>query len=253
MRTEDILIPNIRGLNLAASFDMPDEGKEIKAYAVYAHCFTCSKELKAISNINKSLTDAGIAVLRFDMTGIGSSEGNFIETNFTTQLEDFSSVVDYLVKSYQTPTLYIGHSLGGTVALFSAMRHLGVKAVVTIASPCEPANLAKKLANTRQRAIDNGIGETDIGGVTFQFKPDFFDNLEKYNLESEFINFNKPYLVLHSPVDTYTDFENAEILYGRAKHPKAIISLDDIDHLMLKKEDAFYVGKLIAVWSEKYL
>jgi alpha-beta hydrolase superfamily lysophospholipase len=252
MKTKELYIINQRGFKLAANLDMPDDGV-VKAYAVYAHCFTCSKELKAIANIDTSLADAGIATLRFDMTGIGESEGDFTETNFTSQLEDFSAVVEYLTQNYKAPSLYIGHSLGGTVALYSAMKHPEVKAVVTIASPCEPSNLARTLANTKQRAIDNGIGETEIGGVKFQFKPQFFEDIEGYNLEADFHKMNKPFLILHSPVDTYTDFENAEILFSRAKHPKGIISLDDIDHLMLKKEDAFYVGRLIAVWAEKYL
>ncbi len=252
MKTKELYITNQRGLKLAANLDMPDDGN-VKAYAVYAHCFTCSKELKAIANIDTALADFGIATLRFDMTGIGGSEGEFIDTNYTTQLDDFSAVVEYLKQNYEMPKLFIGHSLGGTVALFSAVKYHAVKAVAIIAAPAQPSNLSISLKNTKQRAIYDGVSEAEIGGVKFKFKPEFFEDLETYNLAAVLPKLNKPLLILHSPVDTYTDYKNAEIYYQNAKEPKKLISLDGIDHLMLKKEDALYVGKLIAEWAEEYL
>jgi putative redox protein len=252
MQTKELFITNKRGVKLAASLDMPDDGA-IKSYAVYAHCFTCSKELKAIANIDTSLAKSGIATLRFDMTGIGQSEGNFTDTNFTTQLEDFASVIEFLESNYQPPKLFIGHSLGGCVALFSAIAYKNVKAVVTIAAPAEPSGLSIKLKNTKQRCNIEGIAETEIGGVKYDFKPQFFEDIESYHLRRELPNLQKPYLILHSPIDTYTDLENAEILYNNASEPKEFIKLEGMDHLMLKKEDAFYVGDLIGRWAEKYL
>lgn len=252
MKTEDLFITNSRGLKLAASLDQPDNG-QIKAYAVFAHCFTCSKELKAIANINEALCEYGIATIRFDMTGIGSSEGDFSETNFTTQMDDFSSVVDFMTHNYEFPKLFIGHSLGGSVALFCAFKYPKVKAVVTIASPSEPAHLAEKLKNTRAKAQQQGTAETEIGGIKFTFKPQFFEDIQKYKLEHELPKLNKPYLILHSPADSYCGYAHADILYQRASQPKGIISLGKIDHLMLQKEDALYVGKLIGTWSQKYL
>lgn len=253
MKTIELSIINNRGLNLAGNMDMPDDDRNIRKYAIFAHCFTCSKELKAIANINAKLTEFGIAVLRFDMTGIGSSEGKFEDTNFTTQLDDFDSAYYYLKANYSAPEMFIGHSLGGSVALFSALKYSDVKAVVTIASPAEPSHLAHKLRRTKERALKEGIAETEIGGVKFNFKAQFFDDIAGYTLGNKLLKLKTPYMILHSPVDTYSDFENAEILFQRANHPKALISLDDIDHLMLEKEDAYYVGKLIGVWSEKYL
>jgi len=252
MKTKELFITNQRGLRLAANLDVPDDGN-VKAYAVYAHCFTCSKELKAIANIDTSLTEMGIATLRFDMTGIGGSEGEFIDTNYTTQLEDFSAVVEYLKQNYEMPKLFIGHSLGGTVALFSALKYPEVKAVVTIATPAEPSNLSISLKNTKKRCILEGVSEAEIGGVKYNFKPEFFEDLESYNLAEALRKLHKPYLILHSPIDTYTDFNNTEILFQNANGPKEMISLDGMDHLMLKKEDALKVGKIIGEWAEKYL
>jgi putative redox protein len=251
MKKLEISILNSRGLKLAGTLDSPDGS--VKAYAVYGHCFTCSKDLKAIANIDRSLSAIGIATLRFDMTGIGDSEGNFIDTNFTTQIDDFLSAAKYLEKNYKASKLFIGHSLGGCVALYSALKLHYVKAVATIAAPAEPSHLALKLKRTRERAIKNGVGETEIGGVKFKFKPQFFEDLEKYNLKKEIPKLNKPFLILHSPVDAYTEIDNAAILFQNARHPKSFISLDDIDHLMLKEKDALYVGKLIGTWAEKYL
>lgn len=252
MKTQEIYIKNQRGLNLAANLDTPDDDI-VKAYAVYAHCFTCSKELKAIANIDTSLAEMGIATLRFDMTGIGSSEGVFMDTNYTTQLEDFSAVVEYLKQNYEMPKLFMGHSLGGTVALFSAVKYPEVKAIATIGTPSEPANLSVSLKNTKARCILDGVSEAEIGGVKYNFKPQFFEDLESYSLKEALTKLKKPYLILHSPVDTYTDFKNAEILFQNANEPKKLVSLDGMDHLMLKKEDALKVGRIIGEWVEEYL
>jgi alpha-beta hydrolase superfamily lysophospholipase len=252
MKTDELIIINRHGLKLAANLDSPSEGKP-KAYAVFAHCFTCSKELKSIANINSSLAEFGIATLRFDMTGIGSSEGSFSDTNFTTQIEDLLDAAGYLNENYWAPSLLIGHSLGGAVSLCSLPQIESVKAVVTIASPAEPAYLANKLRNTKNRANLEGLAETEIGGVKFKFKPGFFTDIESYSLKPIQKKIETPYLIMHSPADTYSDLSNAEELFAHANQPKSFISLDDIDHLMLKKEDAVYVGKLIGTWSEKYI
>jgi putative redox protein len=252
MRSEKITIKNRNGLKLAANLDHPAGGK-IKGYAVFVHCFTCSKELKAVININKALCEYGIASLRFDMTGIGSSEGDFSDTNFSTQIDDLLDVVCYMNKNYLPPSLLIGHSLGGAVALCSLQQIESIKAVVTIASPAEPGYLAGKLRNTKNRANLEGLAETEIGGVKFKFKPGFFSDIESYRLKHIQKKIHTPYLVMHSPVDTYSDYSNAEELYANANQPKSLISLDDIDHLMLRKEDAKYAGKIIGIWSERYL
>ena len=187
------------------------------------------------------------------MTAIGESEGEFTETNFTTQIEDFLSAADYLEKNYRSPQLLIGHSLGGCVAIESALKLPSVNAVVTIATPAEPSNLSIKLKNTKARSLQDGTGETEIGGVKFKFKPQFWSDIESYSLKKDLPGLNRPLLILHSPLDTYTSIDNAGILFENAKQPKSIISLDDMDHLMLKKSDAHYVGDLIGTWFGKYM
>lgn len=252
MKTTEVKFKNSRGNILAGKLDMPFN-EHISTYAVFAHCFTCSMELKAIANINKALAKHGIAVLRFDMTGIGESEGNFPDTNFTTQINDVISASEYLSKNYSAPKLLIGHSLGGAAILFASKHISSAKALVSIASPEEPSNLAVKLKRTKERSIKMGVAETEIGGVKFNFKPQFFSDIEKYDAAELQKDIRLPYLVMHSTADTYSDVENGFKLFKRANQPKSFVSLDDIDHLMLRKEDANYVGEIIAVWSKKYL
>ncbi len=252
MITKEFRFLNKRGISLAGKLDTPDDGN-ISAYAIYAHCFTCSMEHKAIANINSALTKHGIAVFRFDMTGIGESDGSFPDSNFTTQIEDVLAAAKYLEENYESPKLLIGHSLGGSAVLFASPDIPSVKTIVTIASPEEPAYLSVKLKRTKARCIKSGISETEIGGVKFNFKPQFFADIESYNLSNLQKSIHLPYLIMHSTVDTYSDITNAEMLFKRANQPKSFISLDDIDHLMLKKEDAVYVGEIIAAWSGKYI
>jgi alpha-beta hydrolase superfamily lysophospholipase len=252
MQSEDVYFFNKKRFKLAGTIDKPKSG-EIKNFAIFSHCFTCSKELKAIANIDSALCKSGIAVLRFDYTGIGKSEGTFTDSNYSMYLDDLDSAFEFLSNEFKAPSLYIGHSLGGCIAIESACSNKAVKAVAVIGTPAEPSTLAKKLKNTRERAIREGTGTANIGGIDFDFKPEFFEDLEKHNLKSCIENLNKPLLILHSPVDTYASIENASKIFTAAKHPKSFISLDDIDHLMLKKEDAIYAGSLIAAWSSKYL
>jgi len=243
--TSKFYVKNSKGINLATCLDSPENLKP-SAYAVFAHCFTCSKELKSIVNINASLTKKRVAVLRFDMTGIGESEGDFSKTNFTSQIEDIVSVSDYLKEFYEAPKLLIGHSLGGSAAMFSAASMPSVRAVATIAAPSEPSNLSLKLKRTRERAFKEGRAETEIGGVKYVFEPQFFEDIEKYNMKEELIKFSKPLLIMHSPIDTYSHISESEIIFAYAKYPKSFVSLDNLDHLMLKRKDASHVGNLIA-------
>ncbi len=252
MQSEDVYFISKYGLKLAGTIDKPDSG-DIKNFAIFSHCFTCTKELKAIANIDSALCNSGIAVLRFDYTGIGKSEGKFTDSNYSMYLDDLDTAFKFLSKEYKAPSLYIGHSLGGCIAIESACSNKSVKAVAVIGTPAEPSTLAIKLKNTRERAIKNGTGTANIGGIDFDFKPEFFYDLEKHNLKSCIEKLNKPLLILHSPADTYTSIEIASKIFTAAKHPKSFISLDDIDHLMLKKEDAVYTGSLIAAWAVKYM
>ncbi|RPI17627.1 MAG: alpha/beta fold hydrolase [Ignavibacteriae bacterium] len=252
MISEKLYFKNHRGLKLAACLDLPDNKSPI-TYAIFSHCFTCSKELKSIANINLSLTEAGIAVLRFDYTGIGESEGNFTDSNYSIYIEDLFSASEFLEKEFGKPELLIGHSLGGNISLEAAGRIKSSKAIAVIGTAAEPGLISVKLKKTKARAIAEGSAVTNIGGVDLTFKPQFFEDVEKHLLKPYIESLNKPLLILHSPADTYSSIENAAIIFQTAKHPKSFISLDDMDHLLLKKKDALYTGKLIAAWSERYI
>ncbi|MCC6864807.1 MAG: alpha/beta fold hydrolase [Ignavibacteria bacterium] len=252
MKTIEVNFKNSKNITLAGEIDLPS-AENISSYAVFAHCFTCSMKLKAIANINRSLTKQGIAVLRFDMTGIGSSQGSFPDSNFTTQIDDVISAANFLERNYSAPKLLIGHSLGGAAILFASAKLYSPKALVTIAAPAEPSNMSIKLRNTKMQSIKTGVAETEIGGIKFNFKPQFFADIEKYNAAELQKGIHLPYLAMHSTADTYSGIENGLKLFSQANQPKSFISLDNIDHLMLNKNDAFYVGNIIAVWAKKYL
>src|SRR4030095_11087546 len=252
MISKDFSVTNKRGIKLAATIDMPDSEADIRNYALSLHCFTCSKELKSIPNINSVLVGSGFAVVRFDMTGIGSSEGEFKNTNFTTQLEDTENVIEYMKQNYGFPELVIGHSIGRNAAVFSAAKYNEIKAIVIIGTASEPVKLAQKLKRTRERSIAEGSAKTEIGGVSFEFTPQFFEDLEKYHMKSVLQNLTRPLLIMHSPADSYSDISNASEIFRNARHPKSFISLDDIDHLILNKKDAEFVGEVIGAWSKKY-
>ncbi len=252
MKSQKINFFNKDGLKLSGYIDSPEADTPV-AYAIFAHCFTCSKELKAIANIDSSLAKKGIAALRFDFRGIGESQGDFPETNYSGYLDDVLSAAEFLSENFKPPKLIIGHSLGGCAAIESASKIPSIKAIAVIGTPSEPSSLSHKLRKTKEKAESEGAGEATIGGVKFRFKKQFFDDLENHKLEPYIRNLSKPLLILHSPIDAYTPIESGEEIFKTAKHPKSFVSLDKIDHLMLNKQDAVYVGDVIALWAKKYL
>lgn len=252
MLSKKVQFLNKQNTKLTGYIDFPPDSIP-EHYAVFAHCFTCSKDLKSIGNINRSLAKSGIAVLRFDFTGIGESEGYFPDTNYSGYTEDLVASADFLERNYKAPSLLIGHSLGGCIALETAHKIPSVRAVAVIGTPAEPSNLSVKLKKTKEKTELEGTAETEIGGVRFRFKKQFFSDIEMHKLEPFIRNLKNPLLILHSPADSYTPIENADQIFLTAEHPKSFISLDDIDHLMLKKEDANYVGEMIGVWAKRYL
>ena len=237
---------------LAGYLDVP-ESQSPRAYALFAHCFTCGKNLKPIKNIDTALAANGIAALRFDFTGIGESEGDFSETNFSTNIEDLVAAADFLTEHYAPPKLLIGHSMGGA-AVLQAARHIApVAAVTTIAAPSSPDHLGKILREKRQVALEEGTAEVTIGGRTFVLRGHFFRDLEKHRMEKTIRELDKPLLILHSPRDQTVDIRNAEEIFAAAKQPKSFVSLDPMGHLMLEESDARYVGDLIAAWASNVL
>jgi len=209
--------------------------------------------LKAIANIDFSLTNEGIASLRFDFTGIGESEGDFPDSNYSDYLDDLISSAEFLSSRYEAPKILIGHSLGGCAVIESARDIQSVKAVITIGTPVEPSKLSAKLKRTKAKAEAEGTAEVEIGGIKYKFKKQFFDEIENHRIEPIVKNLGKPILIMHSPVDNYTPIEDAGILFSWAQYPKSFVSLDNTDHLMLNKNDAYYAGNLIASWVKKYI
>ena len=252
MKSERITFPNSRGENLAARLDLPGDEAPI-AYALFAHCFTCTKNIKAAVNIAAALNRERIAVLRFDFTGLGQSEGDFADTNFTTNVADLVAAAGFMASQYQAPQIIIGHSLGGAAVLQAAQAIPSLKAVVTIAAPHDPGHVARHFDMTHEQIEQKGSAEVDLAGRTFTIKKQFLDDLEMQQLDSHIRALKTALLVMHSPRDTTVAIDNAAKIYQAAKHPKSFISLDDADHLLLEEQDSLYVGMMIAAWGRRYI
>ena len=252
MKSERITFPNSRGENLAARLDLPEDEVPI-AYALFAHCFTCTKNIKAAVNIAAALNRERIAVLRFDFTGLGQSEGDFADTNFTTNVADLVAAAGVMASQYQAPQIIIGHSLGGAAVLQAAQDIPSLKAVVTIGAPHDPGHVTRHFDMTREQIEQKGSAEVDLAGRTFTIKKQFLDDLEMQQLDSHIKALKAALLVMHSPRDTTVAIDNAAKIYQAAKHPKSFISLDDADHLLLEEQDSLYVGMMIAAWGRRYI
>jgi putative redox protein len=247
-----LVIPNTEGANLSARLDLPLD-KQPVAYALFAHCFTCSKSLSAANNISRALNREGVAVLRFDFTGLGESEGDFAETNFSTNVSDLLAAAQYLEKEHARPSILVGHSLGGAAILLAALRLSSVKAVATIGAPSEPSHVMRLFAATQDAIESHGESQVSIAGRTFKIKKQFLDDLRQTNLLEGIGSLKCAFLILHSPVDNTVGIENAARLYEAARHPKSFVSLDRADHLLTDRNTALYTGKLIAAWAGKYI
>ncbi len=236
---------------LAARLDKPDGA--IKAYALFAHCFTCSKDVFAAGRIAKTLKEHGIAVLRFDFTGLGASEGDFSNTNFTSNVADLISAADYMREHLQAPALLIGHSLGGSAVLAAAQYISEAKAVVTIGSPADVGHVAHNFKKDIETIMREGEADVCLVGRPFTIKKQFLDDIGSIKLENAVKTLKKALLVMHAPLDRTVGIESAGQLFSWAQHPKSYVSLDDADHLLSRKEDAEYAGRLIASWAERYI
>ena len=249
MRSERFTFENGKGEELSARLMLPLHD-EPRAWAIFAHCFTCTKNVAAVRHISQALASRGVAVLSFDFTGLGASEGEFAETTFVTNLEDLEAAAAWLARERGAPSILIGHSLGGAAALFAASKIPSLKAVATIGAPFEPAHVEHLIGDTDART---GTARFEIGGRPFEVGAEFVETLRACNPPEVIRAMKKPLLVLHSPVDEVVGVENARMIFQAALHPKSYVSLDDADHMMSKAADARYAGDMIACWVSRFI
>lgn len=243
-----------KGTPLSAKLDMP-EG-EVKFYAIYAHCFTCSKDFTTTSRICKQLAQNGIAVMRFDFEGLGQSGGKFADSNFSSNVSDIIAVADQMREEYSAPSLLVGHSLGGAAVLAAAGRDKipELKAVATINAPSEPQHVKHHFEDDHLEDIEvEGCTEVMLGGRPFDVKKQFLEDLDEQDLGVCISKLNKALMIMHAPQDHTVSIEHAAQIYANAKHPKNFISLDKADHLLTNPKDAQYVADVIAAWSVRYV
>ncbi|MFK7833319.1 MAG: alpha/beta fold hydrolase [Winogradskyella sp.] len=251
MKSTKLKIINRKGLMLSASLELPANQKP-NYYAIFAHCFTCSSNLNAVKHLSRALTQDGFAVLRFDFTGLGRSEGEFAESHFSANVEDLIDVHGYITEYYQAPSLLVGHSLGGAAVLVAASKIDAVKAVATIGAPATVDHVTHLFSHQIDAIKDKGNIEVNIGGRPFVIDEDFVSEFSKTDLPATVKALRKPLLIMHSPFDKIVGIENAEQLYKNAYHPKSFITLDDADHLLSQENDSKYVGDIIGTWARRY-
>ena len=251
MRSERFNFPNSKGEKLAALLDLPLGSPT--AYTLFAHCFTCGKDNLAAKRIAEQLTMRGLGVLRFDFTGLGGSQGDFANTNFSSNVDDLVAAADHLRKTYAAPTILIGHSLGGTAMLAAAGKIPEARGVATIAAPYQPNHVTNLFKADIEKLREDGEIEVTLAGRPFQIKREFLEDVADKNLHDHIVKLRMALLVLHSPTDDIVGIENATQIFTTAKHPKSFVSLAGADHLLSRRSDAEYVANVIAAWAGRYL
>jgi len=252
MSSRQVHFENHAGERLAGILDLPD-GREPHATALFAHCFTCNKNLKSVTRISRMLNQAGIAVLRFDFTGLGDSEGDFSTTNFSTSIDDICDAARYLTDAGRPPTIAIGHSLGGTAILMAAPRIASLEAVVTVGAPGTADHVVRLFGDQTRELEARGEALVDIGGRPFRIRQQLVDDLTAQSGPERAAKLRLPLLILHSPVDEVVGIDNAAEIFTRAMHPKSFVTLDKADHLLSDEADARYVGAIITTWASRYI
>ena len=252
MRSLEINFQNRSGLNLSARLELPIT-RPAQQFAIFAHCFTCGKNARAATLISRELTRYGFGVLRFDFTGLGLSEGEFGDTDFTSNISDLEAAADFLAKGYKAPTLLVGHSLGGTAALHAAKRIDTIHSVCTIGAPFEAKHVLHQFEDSREEIETKKISEVKIGGRPFNIGVQFINDVESQKTVDFLPKLKKPLLIMHSPQDEIVNIDNAAEIYTAAHHPKSFITLDGANHLLTDKDDAAYAAKMIGAWVTRYL
>lgn len=249
--TERFEFTGVGGHQLAAALDLPEA--EPLAYALFAHCFTCGKDVLAAKRIAVALAAKGIAVLRFDFTGLGSSEGDFANSTFSSNVADLVRAADHLRETRKAPAILIGHSLGGSAILAAAGQIPDAKAVVTIAAPSDPAHVTGLFKDRIEDIRKQGKVEVSLAGRPFHISSEFLDDIAEHGLMAHVAKLHKALLIMHAPTDDTVGIDNATRIFVAARHPKSFVSLADADHLLSERRDAGYVAEIIAAWATRYL
>lgn len=251
MKSQKLKIKNRKGLLLNAQLELPANQKP-NYYAIFAHCFTCSSSLSAVRNISRALTKDGFAVLRFDFTGLGRSEGEFADSHFSANVEDLLDVHQFMSTHYKAPSLLVGHSLGGAAVLVAASKLEAIKAIATVGAPSSVSHVKHHFSHGIDAVKEKGEVEINIGGRPFKINQEFVEAFDDIDLPAVVKKLKKPLLVMHSPFDKIVGIENAKTLYDSAFHPKSFVSLDEADHLLVEEKDSVYVGDVIGTWAKRY-
>jgi len=251
MRSEKVTFPGSSGTPLAGRLDMPDA--QPQAFALFAHCFTCSKDVLAASRIAQALTGHGIAVLRFDFTGLGGSDGDFANTNFTSNVADLVNAADYLRNNHTAPTILVGHSLGGAAVLAAAEHIPEARAVATIGAPAGTEHLLHLLGENRREIEETGEAEICLAERPFRIRRQFLDDIADQPQSDRIRRLSAALLVMHSPTDETVGIDNARSIFDAARHPKSFVSLDGADHLLTRAPDARFAASMLAAWASRYL
>ncbi len=252
MPSQKVHFVNNNGYELSARLELPMLPKP-GAYAIFAHVFTGNKNLIATRHISRALNMKGIAVLRFDFTGLGDSEGDFADTNFTSNVDDLIAAADFLTEHYEAPSLIVGHSLGGAASIFAGSQIDSIQAIATVGAPAEPEHVTHLLEDKIIEIESEGKAMINLAGRTFTIKKQFLDDLRAYKLNDALKGMNKALMVLHSPQDRVVEIYNAAKIYKTANHPKSFVTLNGADHMLTNKDDAFYTGSVIASWAKRYI
>ncbi|MGB0115123.1 MAG: alpha/beta fold hydrolase [Ilumatobacteraceae bacterium] len=250
-RMERLTFPGSQGVDLAARIDLP--AGPPRAFALFAHCFTCSKDIAAASRISRALTELGFGVMRFDFTGLGMSDGEFSNTNFTSNTDDLVAAADTLRTRFAAPQLLIGHSLGGAAVLAVAHSIPEVRAVATIGAPSSPSHVEALFGSSLSAIEDDGDADVELGGRTFTIRRQFLDDLRRHVVTEQAATLRSALLVLHSPIDNTVGVEHAAEIFGAARHPKSFVSLDGADHLLTNAADASFAASMIGAFAARYV
>ncbi len=252
MPSEKVTFKGAFGDTLSAKIDWPEEG--LKGWALFAHGFSIGKDLKPIRTISQTLVEEGYGMLRFDFTGLGQSEGNFSDTNFSSNCEDLRQAAAFLRDNHQAPKILIGHSFGGTAALKVVDELPEVGAIAIIGSPCDTTHIVHQFADQLSEIEEEGEAKVLLGGRPFVIKEQFLDDIGNQDIAAEIADMDKPLMIFHSPQDVVVGIQNAAHIYNKARHPKSFVSLDGADHLLLKNpKDAEYVARVLAAWAARYI